>query len=200
MRAACSAVYEPTKAALKWAACMNRAQLYFDLVRTEGDSSYKEGQIAACECCICADTPGRDRAARQGDVNNCGSCGNACKGGQTCVDGGCKCPEGESLCPSSGGEPACKNLMDDDKNCGGCGAGCPRDAPLCNSGVCDDKCAPDPTCSSPDIFDCRPCGRNNCYECMDGTCHWACGGDYICKSYPTADGRPVGACTAPGSQ
>ncbi|TVR00368.1 MAG: hypothetical protein EA398_11540, partial [Deltaproteobacteria bacterium] len=47
----------------------------------------------------------------QSDVNNCGSCGNACLDGEVCIDGACQCPSGAVLC---GCECAAPN------QCGGC--------------------------------------------------------------------------------
>lgn len=68
----------------------------------------------------------------QNDNTNCGTCGNACTGGNTCQDGVCKspCSSGETLCSG-----VCKNLQTDSSNCGTCGTACPS-GQTCQSGSC----------------------------------------------------------------
>jgi hypothetical protein len=83
------------------------------------------------------------------DPLNCGKCGNACTGGQVCVNGNCglNCPGSEVVCrigPDGGvsdagtGPGYCTNLSGDPNNCGGCGAACPinNNTPTCSGGSC----------------------------------------------------------------
>jgi hypothetical protein len=64
------------------------------------------------------------------DTNNCGQCGNACSGNQTCVNGLC-CATGQSNCNGT-----CADLQTDPNNCGTCGNKCPNNSPTCAGGVC----------------------------------------------------------------
>ena len=70
--------------------------------------------------------------AVQTDPDNCGSCGSACSGGNTCVAGACVCPVGRTVCNG-----ACTTLATDKNNCGACGVQC-GDGFACNQGVCQD--------------------------------------------------------------
>ena len=78
---------------------------------------------------------------RNGDVNNCGSCGNVCPAGAECRKGECRCPSGTVAC--SGICRTQASFADDPSNCGGCGVVCPLGAPgtcqgasICTAGVC----------------------------------------------------------------
>jgi hypothetical protein len=70
----------------------------------------------------------------QNDDSNCGSCGNACSGEQTCQSGVCACPDaGQTYCSQSG---ACTDLSNDYHNCGSCGNACSIEGQTCVNGVC----------------------------------------------------------------
>jgi len=64
-----------------------------------------------------------------GDRDNCGFCGNACKDGVLCWRGACGCPNGYTQCGDD-----CKKLDSDRDNCGACGKMCPSN--ICLKGVC----------------------------------------------------------------
>lgn len=71
------------------------------------------------------------------DAANCGACGGACAGSQTCAGGACVaclddagCGDGQACC---GG--ACVDLATDDANCGGCGDACGA-TQVCDRGTC----------------------------------------------------------------
>jgi hypothetical protein len=90
------------------------------------------------------------------DESACGSCGNICTIGTSCINGTCKCLEGETLC---GGR--CVDTSFDFNNCGKCGNSCPA-GQFCINGGC--TCANgnlfcNGTCIDKDIDD------NNCGEC-----------------------------------
>jgi hypothetical protein len=103
---------------------------------------------------ICETNVGTDNA-------NCGSCGNACAAGLTCVTGACRCPAGRILC---GG--ACVDAATSRSHCGACGVACGA-TQACTAGVCTNvTCASGETnCSGACIAlsynptNCGMCGR-----------------------------------------
>ena len=66
----------------------------------------------------------------QSDLYNCGSCGNACRMEQGCVDGSCICAGGLLACGAD-----CVDSLVDAHNCGGCGVAC-ASGQACVAGVC----------------------------------------------------------------
>jgi hypothetical protein len=86
----------------------------------------------------------------QSDSNNCGSCGNACAAGASCVGGSCQCPPG----PTS-------------QKCGNCGTqtrACNRDGSWSAWSACSGQgaCAPGTT---------QHCGANGTQNC-NSSCQW----------------------------
>jgi parallel beta-helix repeat protein len=68
--------------------------------------------------------------------DHCGACGVKCAGGAFCSMGGCVCPAGKTDCAS-----VCADLQTDGGNCGACGIVCPPEHPVCDSGICVEKCS-----------------------------------------------------------
>lgn len=66
------------------------------------------------------------------DPKNCGSCGNAVKSGEECVDGKPQCLSGYERCAGIDG---CVNLNLDSANCGACGRKCGT-SQYCYGGLC----------------------------------------------------------------
>lgn len=74
----------------------------------------------------------------QSDPMNCGSVGNSCGEGESCVAGVCgcggtgaSCGSGQACCGGS-----CVDVTSDATNCGACGNVCGANAPSCISGSC----------------------------------------------------------------
>lgn len=108
------------------------------------------GQCATCPNCFdfhgelaCLDL--------SSDTNHCGTCGNACGPGDSCVNGVCQqacaagqvcadscqatCPAGRIPCPNAHGS-TCVDLQNDTNNCGTCGTTCGA----CAGGNCTGSC------------------------------------------------------------
>ena len=106
------------------------------------------------------------------DESNCGSFGNVCPIGTSCINGTCKCLEGETLC---GGR--CVDTSFDPNNCGKCGGYCPGEQ-FCTNGGCGCTAGNlfcNGTCIDKNIDDnnCGKCG-NVCPSgtgCSAGTCY-----------------------------
>ncbi len=106
------------------------------------------------------------------DSHHCGSCGNACNGGD-CVEGTCTVPDagppdagpgidaGISCSGTVCGGGVCVDTFSDPGNCGACGHSC--GSLSCCNGVCSDITS--------DPNNCASCG----HSCGGGTCcHSAC--------------------------
>jgi hypothetical protein len=160
---------------------------------------------ARCKHGKCHCRRGRKRCGKhcvslQSDAKNCGSCGNACGPGETCVEGTCTSPQ--ATCSDG-----VKNGAETDVDCGGpdcpgcqngldCSAGTDCASGFCQGGVC---AQPAPTCSDgiknegeTDVDcggpNCPPCATGKACEsgtdCVSGTCS---GGICVCVLKTCAD-------------
>lgn len=119
-------------------------------------------------CCggRCSDT--------SSDIDNCGACGNACTGGESCqyTSGGgvgCRCRDSETECTGT-----CADLQTDPNNCGQCGHVCASGA--CENGTCSclSHCDGSGNCGGGQA----DCGA--CETCTDGACMPTCNGGRTC--------------------
>lgn len=110
------------------------------------------------------------------DINNCGTCGTACFGNSSCVNGGCRCPSGEEF--DANGQCVCQAGL---HRCNGVGAcveccadsECPTDDYQCCGGTCRDIFG--------DINNCGGCGNT-------------CDAGYICWEYGCCGALGTGCC------
>jgi len=131
-----------------------------------------------CEMC-----GGTACASLSSDAGNCGTCGNVCPQGTSCLNGACLCPSGQSACGS-----ACVDETVDSQNCGACGNACPAGA-SCSGGQC--QCA----------GSLMECG-SGCFDVSSdsahcGNCNTACTTSQVCLNGACASG--CGALTQCGS-
>jgi hypothetical protein len=121
---------------------------------------------SACETCggtACIDV--------QSNAEHCGSCGQACGGTATCVDGGCACPADLFACDSG-----CVDLDSDPANCGACGMECVDS--FCLQGNCSATCGNLTECTGAcvdlldDVNHCGACGKacGQGESCFGGQC------------------------------
>ena len=114
------------------------------------------------------------------DLRNCGSCGNACAAGQSCIAGACItatiCTTPMQMCGTS-----CVNTQTDGANCGRCGNACPG-GQACRDSMCVCACGTGLSCCGTstacfnlqtDLRNCGTCGRTCAagQSCIAGMCN-----------------------------
>lgn len=105
-------------------------------------------------------------ANTQSDDANCGSCGNACGGGQLCSGGFCSCAQGLSTCGN-----ACVDLKTDVNDCGTCGTVCSGATPNCINGFCSSSTCGDGVVDATEEYD-PPPGPFTSVTVDGATCKW----------------------------
>ena len=124
------------------------------------------------------------------DVNNCGTCGTACKLGERCSAGNCKpwltCKGNKTYCSGR-----CVEVSKDVNNCGACGAPCGL-GQKCEKGVCKGtvrKAPPAQTGNNPPTSSKPSIGPGSC----DLGQEW-CNGRCMSRGEFTMDNNNCGRC------
>ncbi len=112
-------------------------------------------------------------------TQNCGSCGNSCSNGQSCVSGSCACGSGTMLCGT-----ACVQTGSSHDHCGSCSNACSA-TQVCSNGACGTTCSGTQTACSGSCVDLKS-DSNNC-----NSCGHACSAGQVCSN---------GACGCPSGQ
>ena len=130
----------------------------------------------------------------QTDNSNCGACGTACAGGQSCAAGACACPMGQIFC---GGR--CVNPLTDNANCGACGTAC-SGGQSCTNGTCacpggGASCGGRCVNTNTETDHCGRCGNmcaaplNSTATCAMGACGFTC-----TTGFGNCDTNPANGC------
>jgi hypothetical protein len=123
-----------------------------------------------CQSVTIGGVPYAECVDLQSNIDNCGSCLNMCRAGETCCGGKCiaprddscgcpgrPCPSGHKCCDVVFEGFKCISVTGDSENCGSCGH-------RCSSGqrCCDGKCCSSPCCGG------KCCSR--LAKCVNGKC------------------------------
>jgi len=144
------------------------------------DSSSSSGKRVVEACSTGLEKCGEVCVDFKTDAQHCGACGNACKTGESCVEGSCEasetpvvCGDGQNACGTE-----CVDFKTDAMHCGSCEKSCNEDE-TCTEGECQAK-----------PLECVE-GKEACGEaCYDlatdndhcGNCDTACKSDEICQA------------------
>jgi hypothetical protein len=114
------------------------------------------------------------------DAANCGACGHACSGGETCHAGACACAPSATACGGT-----CAVLTTDAMNCGACGHACAGGATCIAGACCATACGGTCRDFATDPDNCGACG----HACTSGYCNAS-----ACEACPAGKTACSGVC------
>ncbi len=193
------------------------------------DSTHGRASCSSSLCSIVCDAGFADCNGRandgcetevRADPNHCGTCGQPCPGGASCVNGSCLCPSGSLPC-----EGQCVDVTENPLHCGACGVTCsgPHASQVCQNGACLLSCVdnyldcdgkPSTGCEVNPASDPDHCGgcdvacprTGGTASCNQGTCsltchsgYHKCGQDCVADSSVTQCGQDCVPCAAPAN-
>ncbi len=155
----------------------------------------------------CDNDPRNGCEADLTSTTSCGTCGNGCGTGYSCVDGACRCPPPRAVC---GG--VCTDTREDSMRCGALCTRCPTSSScvdgqcvlMCRSGLTRCPVSGGDTCANlnSDQYNCGACGRR-CdagFMCMLSVCAPCAAGTTWCGDAcvdVSSDRSHCGACGVP---
>jgi hypothetical protein len=117
----------------------------------------------------------------QTDPNNCGACGHVCSAGGICCDGECHAGCPEGQTRCGCDNDSCADIQTDTNNCGACGHVCPS-----GDDCCDGVCKPSYSGCAVNQTVCGDACCDADFNCIDGSC---CPGSQTCGAPQSSGGE-----------